>query len=98
MATRTLVVSQTITYRGPPVLLGALAHLLRVEGIDFERPRDDRTNVTEVVEVTLTVRPGDTVLDGSLDHLIDTAVTSFRRRFGDDSSSVTVGDSHGPEV
>ena len=97
MATQTLV-SQTIRYRGPPVLLGALAHLLRVEGVDFDRPRDDRTSVAEVVEVTLTVRPGDTVFDRALDDMIDNAVTSFRRRFGDDSSSVTVGDSDGPEV
>jgi hypothetical protein len=97
MATQTLV-SQTIRYRGPTVLLGALAHRLRVEGVDFKQPRDDRTSVAEVVEVTLTVRAGDTVLDRTLDDMIDTAVTSFRRRFGDDSSSVTVGDSDGPEV
>jgi hypothetical protein len=97
MATQTLV-SQTIGYRGPPVLVGALAHLLRAEGIDLERPRDDRTSVAEVVEVTLTVRPGDTVFDRTLDDMIDTAVTSFRRRFGDDSSSVTVGDSDGSEL
>jgi hypothetical protein len=54
--------------------------------------------VAEVVEVTLTVRPGDTVFDRTLDDMIDTAVTSFRRRFGDDSSSVTVGDSDGSEL
>jgi len=97
MATQ-LLLSQTIRYRGPTLLVGALAHLLRVEGIDFERPRDDRTSVAEVVEVTLTVRRGDTVVDRTLDDMIDTAVTAFRRRFGDDSSSITVGDSDGPEV
>jgi hypothetical protein len=97
VATQTLV-SQTIRYRGPTVLVGALAHLLRVEGVDFERPRDDRASVAEVVEVTLTVRRGDTFLDRTLDDMIDTAVTAFRRRFGDDSSSVAVGDSDGPQA
>jgi len=97
MATQTLV-SQTITYRGPTILLGALAHLLREEGVDFKRPRDDRTSVAEAVEVTLTVRPGDTVFDRTLDDMVDSAVTAFRRRFGDDSTSITVGDSDGPEV
>jgi hypothetical protein len=97
MATQTLV-SQTIRYRGPTVLVGALAHLLRVEGVDFERPREDRASVAEVVEVTLTVSAGDTVPDRTLDDMIDTAVTSFRRRFGDDSSSVAVGDSDGHQA
>jgi hypothetical protein len=97
MATQTLV-SQTIRYRGPTVLVGALAHLLHVEGVDFERPREDRASVAEVVEVTLTVSAGDTVPDRTLDDMIDTAVTSFRRRFGDDSSSVAVGDSDGHQA
>ena len=30
---------QTITYRGPPVLVGALAHLLREEGLEFDQPQ-----------------------------------------------------------
>ena len=96
MATQTLV-SQTIRYRGPVVLLGAFAHLLRVEGIDFERPREERASVAEAVEVTLTVRRGDTALDRTLDDMIDTAVASFRGRFGEDSSSVAVGDGDGPQ-
>jgi hypothetical protein len=48
------MVSQALGYRGPTILVGALAHLLREEGVDFERPRDDRTSVAEVVERTLT--------------------------------------------
>lgn len=84
--------SQTIRYRGPPVLVGALAHLLREEGIDFTRPRDDRTSFAEVVEVTLIVRRGDTVLHRTLDDMIDSAVAAFRRRFGDTPGSITVGD------
>jgi hypothetical protein len=97
MATQTQV-SQTIRYRGPTLLVGALAHLLRKEGVDFQRPRDDRSSVAERVEVTLVVRPGDTVLDRTLDDMVDTAVTAFRRRFGDDSSSITVRESDGSEV
>ncbi len=38
---------QTITYRGPRVLVGALAHLLRDEGVEFDQPREDRTDVVE---------------------------------------------------
>ena len=97
MATQTHV-SRTISYRGPTILLGALAHLLREEGVDFKPPREDRTSVAEVVEVTLTVRPGDTVLDRTLDDMIDTAVTTFRRRFGDSPASITVADSDSPEA
>jgi hypothetical protein len=97
MATQTQV-SQTIRYRGPTLLVGALAHLLRKEGVDFQRPRDDRSSVAERVEVTLVARPGDTVLDRTLDDMVDTAVTAFRRRFGDDSSSITVRESDGSEV
>src|SRR3954452_535648 len=97
MATQTQV-SQAIRYRGPTILVGALAHLLREEGVEFKRPREDRRSVAEVVEVTLTVRRGDSVLERTLDDMIDTAVTTFRRRFGDDSSSVSVGDSDGSEV
>jgi hypothetical protein len=97
MATQTQL-SQTISYRGPTVLVGALAHLLREEGVDFTRPRDDRTSVAEVVEVVLTVRRGDTVLQRTLDDMIDTAVARFRRRFGDSPASITVGESGGPEA
>ena len=97
MATQTQL-SQTVTYRGPTVHVGALAHLLREEGDDFTRPREDRTSVAEVVEVTLTVRPGDTVLHRTLDDMIDTAVAAFRRRFGDSPASITVGDIDGPEA
>jgi hypothetical protein len=81
---------QTITYQGPPVLVGALAHLLREEGIEFERPREDRTGVTAEVVVVLTVRAGDTALDRTLDDKIDTAVAKFKKRFGDDAMSVDV--------
>lgn len=97
MATQTQL-SQTISYRGPTVLLGALAHLLREEGVDFTRPRDDRTSVAEVVEVTLTVRRGDTVLHRTLEDMVDTAVATFRRRFGDSPASITVGDLDGPQA
>ncbi len=83
--------SQTVTYRGPTILVGALAHLLREEGVDFKRPGDDRTSTAEVVEVILTVRPGETDPDRPLDDMVDTAVTRFRRRFGDSPASVTVG-------
>jgi hypothetical protein len=71
---------------------------LREEGVEFKRPRDDRTSVAEVVEVTLTVTPGDTVLDRTLDDMIDTAVANFRRRFGESPASVTVGDSLGADA
>ena len=97
MATQTQL-SQTVTYRGPTVLVGALAHLLRAEGVDFTRPREDRTSVAEVVEVTLTVRPGDTVLHRTLDDMVDTAVGTFRRRFGDSPASISVGDIDGPHA
>ena len=50
---------QTITYRGPRVLVGALAHLLREEGVEFKQPREDRTEVVEVAVVVLAVRAGD---------------------------------------
>jgi hypothetical protein len=97
MATQTQV-SQTIGYRGPTILLGALAHMLRQGGLDFTPPRDDRTSVAEVVEVTLTVRPGATALHRTLDDMIDTVVATFRRRFGDSPASITVGGGHSPEA
>ena len=80
--------SQTIIYRGPPVLVGALAHLLREEGVEFERPADDRRVVAETVEVVLVVSAGGPVPDGS----VDTAVAKFKKRFGDLSASVEVED------
>ncbi len=95
MATQTQL-SRTVTYRGPTTLVGALAHLLRAEGVDFERPSDDRTSVAEVVVVTLTVRPGDMVPHGTLDDAIDTALAGFRRRFGESPASVTVGEDDAP--
>jgi hypothetical protein len=91
VATQTHI-SRTITYRGPTVLMGALAHLLREEGVEFERPRDDRKSVAEAVDVILIARAGGTLSDRSLDDMIDVAVTRFRKRFGDDTTSVTVED------
>jgi len=85
--------SQTITYRGPRVLVGALAHLLREEGVEFDQPREDRTEVAEVAVVVLAVRAGDQVLDRSLDAMIDAAVATFVKRFGDDVASVEIADS-----
>jgi hypothetical protein len=85
--------SQTITYRGPPVLVGALAHLRREEGVEFERPGDDRRVFAETVEVVLVVRAGDPVLEGTVvDGRVDTAVAKFKKRFGDLSASVEVED------
>jgi hypothetical protein len=71
---------QTITYRGPRVLLGALAHLLREEDLEFKQPREDRTEVVEVAVVVLEVRAGDKVLDRTLDAMIDAAVARFKKR------------------
>ena len=84
---------QTITYRGPRVLVGALAHLLREEGVEFKQPREDRTEVVEVAVVVLEVRAGDKVLDRTLDAMIDAAVARFKKRFGDDVASVEIADS-----
>ena len=84
---------QTITYRGPRVLVGALAHLLREEGVDFDQPRENRTDVVEVAVVVLVVRAGDGVLDRTLDAMIDAAVARFKKRFGDDVASVEIADS-----
>lgn len=97
MATQSQL-SQTVIYRGPPLLVGALAHLLREEGVDFKRPSDDRSTVAEVVEVTLTVSPGDTLPDRPLHDKIDAAVARFRARFGESPASVKIGDSDGTEA
>ena len=86
---------QTITYRGPMVLAGAFAHLLREEGVEFDRPREDRTGVAEAVVVVLAVRAGDKVLDRTLDAMIDAAVAKFKKRFGDDVASIEIADSQG---
>ena len=86
---------QTITYRGPMVLAGAFAHLLREEGVEFDRPREDRTGVVEAVVVVLAVKAGDKVLDRTLDAMIDAAVAKFTKRFGDDVASIEIADSGG---
>ncbi|MFC5178612.1 hypothetical protein [Nocardioides taihuensis] len=84
---------QTITYRGPRVLVGALAHLLREEGVEFAQPREDRTEVVEVAVVVLEVSAGDTVRDRTLEARIDAAVGRFTKRFGDDIASIEISDS-----
>jgi hypothetical protein len=84
---------QTITYRGPRVLVGALAHLLREEGVEFDQPREDRTEIAEVAVVVLEVRVGDVVLDRTLGAMVDAAVARFKKRFGDEAASVEMTDS-----
>jgi hypothetical protein len=86
---------QTITYRGPMVLAGAFAHLLREEGVEFDRPREDRTGVVDVVVVVLVVRAGDKVIDRTLDAMIDAAVAKFKKRFGDDVASIEIENGEG---
>ena len=83
---------KTITYRGPRVLVGALAHLLREEGVEFDQPREDRTEVVPVAVVVLTVRAGDKALDRTLDAMIETAVARFKKRFGNDAASVEIAE------
>ena len=83
---------QTITYRGPRVLVGALAHLLREEGVEFDQPREDRTEVLAVAVVVMAVRAGDKMLDRTLDAMIEAAVAKFKKRFGDDAASVEVAE------
>ncbi len=83
---------RTITYRGPRVLVGALAHLLREEGLEFDQPREDRTEVVEVAVVVLAVKAGDTVRDRTLDAMIEAAVARFKKRFGDDVASIEVAE------
>jgi hypothetical protein len=90
-----ILMPQTITYRGPIVLAGALAHLLREEGVEFDRPREDRTVFAEVVVVVLTVRAGDKALDRTLDAMIEAAVAKFKKRFGEDIASVEAVDAEG---
>lgn len=81
---------QTITYRGPRVLVGALAHLLREEGVEFHQPAENRTDVVQVATVVLTVSAGDKGLDRTLDAMIEAAVARFTKRFGDDVASVEI--------
>ena len=83
---------RTITYRGPRVLVGALAHLLREEGVEFHQPREDRTEVVEVAVVVLAVTAGDKVPDRTLNAMIDAAVAKFKNRFGDDVASIEIAD------
>ena len=85
----------TITYRGPPVLVGAFAHLLREEGLEFDQPLEDRRVVVAVEVVVLEVSAGDKVPDRALDAMIDTAVGRFKKRFGDDFASIEIVDSEG---
>jgi len=81
---------QTITYRGPRVLVGAFAHLLREEGAEFDQPREDRTELAEVAVVAMEVRAGANVNDGTLDAIIGAAVARFKKRFGDDVASIEI--------
>jgi hypothetical protein len=85
-----VLMPQTITYQGPRVLVGALAHLLREEGVEFDQPREDRTELAPVATVVLAVRAGDTVGDRSLDAMIEAAVARFTKRFGDDIASIEI--------
>jgi hypothetical protein len=73
--------------------VGALAHLLREEGVEFKQPREDRTGFVDVAEVVLVVSAGDKVPDRTLDAMIDAAVARFKKRFGDDVASVEIADS-----
>lgn len=83
---------RTITYRGPRILVGAFAHLLREEGVEFDQPPEERREVVRVAVVVLMVRAGDEVLDRSLDVRIEAAVAKFKKRFGDDAASVEIAD------
>jgi len=74
--------------RAPPV--PAFAHLLREQGVEFDRPREDRRSVDESVLMVLSVRAGEEVLDPTLDAMIDAAVEKFKQRFGDDAASIEI--------
>jgi hypothetical protein len=98
MDTQTLegaLMPQTITYQGPRVLVGALAHLLREEGVAFDQPRENRTDIAQVATVVLTVRAEDNVVDRTLDAMIEAAVAKFTKRFGDDAASVEIARDEG---
>ena len=81
---------QTITYRGPRVLVGALAHLLREEGVEFDQPRENRTELAPVATVVLVVGAGDAERDRTLDAMVEAAVARFTKRFGDDVASIQI--------
>jgi len=84
---------QTITYRGPRVLVGALAHLLRQEGLAFDQPPEDRTELDPVAVVVLEVRAADQAHDLTRATMIDAAVAKFTKRFGDDAALIEITDS-----
>ena len=84
---------QTITYRGPRVLVGALAHLLRQEGLAFPQPPEDRTELDPVAVVVLAVRAGDSAHDPALATMVDAAVAKFTKRFGDETALIEIADS-----
>ena len=88
---------QTITYRGPTVLAGAFAHLLREEGVAFDRPREDRTGVAEAVVVVIEVSTGDGAPDRLLGDRVDAAVERFTKRFGADAAAIDVVDGAGED-
>ncbi|MCA9679294.1 MAG: hypothetical protein KC464_29960 [Myxococcales bacterium] len=83
--------AQTITYRGPRVLVGALAHLLREEGVAFDQPPEDRTDLDPVAVVLIEVRAGD-ALGPPPGAMIDAAVAKFTKRFGDDTALIEIAD------
>ena len=72
--------------------MGALAHLLREEGVEFDQPRENRTELVPVAEVVVAVRAGDEVPDSSLEAMIEAAVSKFKNRFGDDVASIEIAD------
>ena len=86
---------KTITYQGASVLAGALAHLLREEGVEFDQPREQRTGVAEVAVLVIDVRAGDAVSDEALDAMIVAAVAKFEKRFGDDAASIEITNGEG---
>jgi hypothetical protein len=87
---------QTINYQGPRVLVGALAHLLREEGLTFDQPREDRTEVVAVAVVDLVVSAEEEEApDRTLDAMIEAAVARFEKRFGDGVASIQSGQDEG---
>ena len=69
--------------------MGALAHLLREEGLTFEQPREDRTEVVAVAVVDLIVSAAEEEPpDRTLDAMIEAAVARFEKRFGDGVASI----------
>jgi hypothetical protein len=74
------------------VLAGAFAHLLREQGVEFDRPRENRRSVEEAVSMVLSVRAGNHVRDRTLDAMINAAVAKFEQRFGDDAASIEIAE------